>query len=265
MNWNRAMYQCNRHLKRHAPVILTGMAAVGVVAAGVLSGKASIKASRLLEAEKAEKEADLTVLETFRIVLPTYASTVAVGMATLGCLVGVGVLNHRNQTSIAAAYGILDANFKSYRKAAKEVFGEDADKKIIAEVAKSTYLHGGGVFSSGIIYEAELDTDSEETLFYEEYTGRYFQSTVPAVMNAQYHLNRNLALKGEVSINEFFTFLGLENTPNGDDIGWNQCQMCEQSFNWIDFDNRQTRLEGGLECYIIAYGYDPGPFPDEEW
>ncbi len=263
MNWNKALYRCGRTLKRHTPTILTAVAAVGVVTTGVLSGKASIKASRLLEAEKAEKDADLTVLETLRIVTPTYVSTVCVGTATLACLVGVGVLNRRNQTAVAAAYGILDANFKSYRKAAKEVFGEDADEKIIAEVAKSTYLHGNGMFSSGVIYDAKFDMSSEEILFYEEYTGRYFQSTMPAVMNAQYHLNRNLMLRGDATVNEFFEFLGLEQTPNGDNIGWDLGQMWEQECNWLDFENRLTSLEGGIECYIIAYGYDPALLEDE--
>lgn len=73
-----------------------------------------------------------------------------------------------------------------------------------------------------------------------------------AVLNAQYHVNRNLSIRGDCSLNEYLSFLGLDEVEGGDTIGWDICYMIEEmDCYWLDFDNYKTTLEDGLECIII--------------
>ena len=73
-----------------------------------------------------------------------------------------------------------------------------------------------------------------------------------AVLNAQYHVNRNLAVGGDCSLNEYLSFLGVEGIDGGDDLGWDISYMVEEmDCYWLDFDNYKSTLEDGLECIII--------------
>ena len=81
-----------------------------------------------------------------------------------------------------------------------------------------------------------------------------------AVLNAQYHVNRNLQLRGEVSINEYYDFLGIDKIENGDDIVWSYDQFVEESILWLDFNNMHTVLDDGLECCVISCSLIPNKF-----
>lgn len=159
-------------------------------------------------------------------------------------------LNQKKQASLMSAYAMLNESYKQYRKAAKTVYGEDADDKIHAEMAKdamvSTYDWGYQV------YNMDMDSDSERLLFYDLASKKYFRTTMAAVLNAQYHVNRNLSVRGVCPLNEYLSFLGLDEVDGGDVIGWDICYMIEEmDCYWLDFDNHKTTLEDGLECIII--------------
>lgn len=73
---------------------------------------------------------------------------------------------------------------------------------------------------------------------------------------AEYHLNRNYVLRGYAVLNEFYDFLGLENTDYGADLGW--IADGDDGIFWIDFNHRKVVMDDGLECYIIECMYEPG-------
>ena len=93
---------------------------------------------------------------------------------------------------------------------------------------------------------------------------RYFETTMAAVINAQYHTNRNLWLRGDVPMNEFYEFLGIDGIENGDKIGWTSEEMLDWECMWLDFDNKPVKLEGGMECYIMSSSFQPHPLNFEE-
>ena len=98
-------------------------------------------------------------------------------------------------------------------------------------------------------------SDEVEHLFYDEFSERYFTSTIDKVLQAEYHLNRNLALGGIMTLNDWFEFLGLEKAPDGDTLGWSVCD----SYYWLDFNHSKTVLDDGLECYLISMIFEPDP------
>ena len=103
-----------------------------------------------------------------------------------------------------------------------------------------------------------------------KYTPRYiyFQSTPQDVIEAEYHLNRNFALRGSASVREFFAFLGiLDRYPDEyeDMLGWD-CQVMLEDWGitpWIDFEhNHTTDPDTGEVINMIYYTWEPGFTPD---
>lgn len=251
------------YLKRSSPTILTCLGAIGVVATSVLAVKATPKAVDIIRAyEGIDHEGNYyapTKLEVIKSCWKCYIPAALVGLSTIACIFGANVLNKRNQASLASAYALLSESYQQYRKAAKAVYGEDADSKIKAQMAKDTYVSADGYS----VYSADMDLENERILCYDLFSKRYFTSTMAAVLNAQYHINRNLQLRGSVSINEFYEFLGIDKIENGDDIGWSIDEFIEDGIMWLDFDNRHTVLDDGLECCIISTLLNPNKFTFE--
>lgn len=93
----------------------------------------------------------------------------------------------------------------------------------------------------------------DPVLFYDEWSHRYFESTIEQVITAQYHINRNFVLRGYVTLNELYDFLGLEPTEYGNTVGW----AVEDEMYWIDFHQHKVLIDDELECYIIETPWGP--------
>ena len=191
--------------------------------------------------------------------MPVYIPTIVISGVTISCIFAANILNKHHQTVITSAYAMLDQYYKNYKKCLKEVYGDEADTKIKAKIAEEVYIHSDDILGENSVYIPENDRYEEMILFYEEYSKTYFRATYAAVINAQYHFNRNLALRAYVTLNEFYGFLGIDKVENGDVIGWSLDDLIECGYGWFDFNNHFTKFNDGLECYIIEYMYMPEP------
>ena len=252
-------------LKASSPTMLSFAAVGGVVATSVMAVRATPKAMTILQDQhynhyyNSEEPNNISKLEIVQMTWKCYIPTAIVGTSTIACILGANILNKKQQASIVSLYSILDQSYKRYQKAATEVYGEDANSKIKAQVAKNVYVSSDGYRT----YDPDLDSESEKVLFFDYFSGRYFYSTVGAVINAQYHLNRNFILRGEATMSEFYEFLGIDNIDGGDDIGWAD-EYAESGCMWIDFDISKTELDDGLECFILSPISAPEPI-ESSW
>lgn len=239
-------------LKRNSSTILTCVGAAGVVATTVMAVKATPKALSLIENAKEEKGAELTKWETVKVAGPTYIPTIIAGAATIACIFGSNIINKHQQASLMSAYALLDNSYKEYKKKVDEMYGEEAGQKVRAEIAKDKYTGDVKV----------LEDDNE--LFFDFYSGRYFESTKEQVMLAEYETNRAMFVNGAVGLNEFYNFLGLEPRPEYDYIGWTCAQLEEMYWHpWIEFDHEEVTIDedsgdnAGLECTIVHLPFEP--------
>ena len=218
------MMKSNLFLKKNSATILTVAAAAGVITTSFLSAKAAIKASRVLTHKEEEKGEKLTLEETISVVWTIYIPPVVAGISTIACMFGANILNQRQQASLASAYALIDSSYKEYKAKLKELYGEEAHNNIIDAIAakkcEDVYISAGGLESA---YNQEIESDTEPRLFYDEYSGRYFESTIEKVLLAEYHLNRNYILRGFARLNDFYEFLGLEQTDYDEAVGWDIC------------------------------------------
>ena len=237
-------------LKNNSSTILTCVGAVGTVVTTIMAVKATPKAIRLLEAKEEEKGEKLTKWETVKTAAPVYIPSVLMGATTLTCIFGADVLNKRQQASLASAYALLDQSYKTYRRKVDELYGDEAGEKVRESIAKDKYEETDNL----------PEVSEGNQLFYDFYSGRYFESTLDMVQWAEYEVNRTMSVYGSVSLNNYYDLLGLEELPEYEELGWSYGMM-EATYwhNWIDFDHSVTKIDDDLECIIINMPYEALP------
>jgi hypothetical protein len=244
-------------LRRNASTILTVVGGIGVVATAVMTAKETPKALALIEDAKEEKGEELTTWETVKVATPAYIPAIAIGASTLICVFGANLLNKRSQASLTSAYALIDNAYKEYKGKLKELYGEEAHNKIIDAIAveKAEEMRVCNYNLTSYCDLSLADGTSEPRLFYDEYSNRFFETTVEQVMNAEYHLNRNFVLRGFAYLNELYEFLGLEPTEYGSTVGWS---IDDDGIFWIDFNHRKALLDNDtLEAIIIETPWGP--------
>lgn len=239
-------FKSARFLKRESPTILTCVGAVGVVATSVATAKATTKASKLLESAEEVKGEELTTLEKVNIAGPVYIPAVLFGAATIACIFGANILNKHQQAAMASAYALLDRSYKEYKSKVNELYGEDASKLVSEEIAKDKYE------------ETDIQVADGMQLFYDEYSKRYFESTMDDVLRAQYELNRSLVMQGGVYLNEWYELLDMEPLESYSTFGWS-ADMCFDMYwqTWLDFSHATKIMDDGRDCTMIYMLCEP--------
>ena len=256
----RTMYKSAACLKRNSPTILTVIAAVGVVGTTVAAIKATPKAMKLLEKASDEKNDELTKLEVVKIAAPVYIPTVAIGVSTIACMFWANALNRKQQEALVSAYVLLSHSYKEYKDKLKELYGEEAHQNIVDPIVKEK-TKDAKITSESLCCTNSLDVDEDESdvrLFYDEFSQRYFESTLAKVVQAEYYLNRNFNQRQYCDVNEWYDLLGLTRTGSEYYIGWSAYQFDEDGMEpWIDFNHREVQLDDGLTCIVIEFLVEP--------
>ena len=240
-----------RWVKHHSPTILAIVGSIGTVVTAVLSAKATPGALMAIYAAEGDANGELPMKEKVRTAAPYYIPAAIAGLSTIACILGANAISQNAQAALMSGYALLDSTYKEYRDQVTNIVGPQTNRiveKAMAEEKENTHF--------------SLD---EPQTFYEEHYGKFFELTMKQVMQAEYHINRNLVLKGEVTLNEFYDFLGLEHIPIGDDIGWDQYDgEAFHGYSWIDFNHKYTEIDGGLIVCEIGMPFPPHSPGDEE-
>lgn len=245
--------QLPRSIRKALPTALAVLASVGVGATAYSSGKAAVRAHK--ELERLHKD-ESDKKEQFKLVWKYYIPTAAIGVGTIICIFGSNTCNRRNQASLASAYALVERAYKEYTDKVKELYGMETHNSILdsiaREKAKDVPLYGESFCG---LNSLDFEVDEELRLFYDSFSGRYFESTIGRVLQAEYHLNRNFTLGGAVTLNDYFGFLGLEQTEEGDVLAWSPYN-CD-GIAWLDFNHHKEMLDDTLECCVIDMVFIP--------
>lgn len=233
-------------IKRNAATILTCAGGVGVITTAVMAVKATPKATKLIEEAKQKKGDDLTKLEIVKMAGPAYIPAAITGVSTIACIFGANILNKRHQAALMSAYALLDNSYKDYKKKVAELYGEEADEHVREELAKNRYT------------EESICVREGKQLFYDEFSGRYFESTMADVIQAEYAINRKLSKFDGAYLNEFYEMLDIAPVDYGYYIGWSREEIYDSTWDsWLEFNHQKVVMDDGLECFIISVSPDP--------
>ena len=250
---NKVLRHSKLFINRNASTILTCVGGIGVVATAVMAVKATPKAMLLLDEAKQEKGEELTKIEKVQAAGLAYVPAALVGVSTIACIFSANVLNKRHQAALMSAYALLDSSYKDYKKKVEELYGEDANNRVREELVKDKYE------------EEQIEVEDNKQLFYDDYSGRYFESTMEDVLRAELEINKLLCVCGGAYLNEFYDALGIPTVDYGEHMGWSTFMMMETCWDsWLDFEHTKVTYDDGMECYIITMSYEP-EFGFEDW
>lgn len=235
-------------IKKESPVILGVLGAVGVVLTAVTVSRDTLKAEIRLEDKKDEIHRELTKTEWVQTVLPAYIPSIAVGSATVACIIASTVLNQRQKMALSSAYILLDQSYKQYKDKVVELFGEGADREVEREVTKDRIQE----------LKKKDDIRGDETLiFYEKHYNQLFERSMLEVKDAEYLLNKKFTVTGQATLNDFYLLLGLEETKEGAELGWNVVNASNPEECWIDFEHDLVKTQDGMQVYEILFENEP--------
>lgn len=143
--------------EKHAPEALVIAGVVGLIGAGVLACRATLKAPKLveksqirLETVKAKKEDELIDEKQYKKELlkayagvtldwvKLYAPSVIIAGLSAGMIFESNDILKKRNASLAAAYTTLDGAFKTYRKNVVDKYGKEEDLRMLTGAKEET-------------------------------------------------------------------------------------------------------------------------------
>lgn len=236
--------------------LLTGMGVSGVVTTAYLTGRASFKAAQLIERDRLIREAEAnrripgggyeeaTVKEKAKLIWPLYVAPVSVGATTITSIVMANHVASKKVAALAVASGISDRALQEYKQKVIEKLGEKKETDIRDEIAQDR-VNRNPPSSSEVILAG-----TGEVLCFDQLTGRYFQSSVEKIRQAEIKINYDILNHMYASLSSFYDEIGLPPTPYSDTVGWNGNERFEVLFSTVlSTDNRP--------CLAIDFSYPP--------
>lgn len=249
-SFTRFLGRSQLYLKKNASTILTCIGAVGVMTTAVLTVDATIKAVRILDSAKREKDDDLTTTEIVKMAGPVYIPAIAIGVSTIACIFSANIWNKQQQVAVTSAYAVLNNYHKKYRKKLIELHGEEADIDVRNAMVREYCNY----------HQSDSNIPEGKAIFYDEISGESVIRYEREIIDAEYHFNRNFTMRGYAFLNEFYDFLGLPTTEYGGAVGWSMAS----GIMWVDFEHRLIdNDDGGPAVYSIDMIFSPEIL--EEW
>lgn len=235
-----------RFIRQNKSSILAIAGAIGMVASVGLAIRNTAKYKDIMRYPSKEDK-PMDNVERLKVAVPLYFPVILLTGGSLACIIGATVLNAKHQRSMMAAYILLENSFKQYKDKVVELYGSDAPKKVETETTNDKFEEK----------KPQLK-NSENDLFYDEYRGEFFESTLDTVREAMYHVNRNFILRGYTTLNEVYDFLNLPHTEQGDILGWSaDYGWCYYGYSWIDYYCERRESRDGTEYYAMIFPFPP--------
>lgn len=237
--------------------LLTGLSCAGVVATMIFTRQCSIKADEIRRKEKL-----ITPKDIVKKTGPHYIPALLCGGGTIAL-----ILIHQHMTAayvagVVSAAGASSRLFHEFEAKSRDILGDTKVDEIHRAVAKD---HENGIVHAvvpelrapGLMTSMPDPKVEGDLLFYDEFTDIWFRSSFAAVRNAEYHLNRNFSLGADISLDEFYEFLGVELPPEYRGLTWGEC-LLDDGIPWLDFHHYDSfSKEKNEQYFILRYDYDP--------
>jgi hypothetical protein len=173
------------------------------------------------------------VKASWRRFVPAFVS----GGVTIGMIIFAHGIDRRAVMAASGAAVAASKMYTDYCDANIKVNGIDAHRKVIDELNLEEADNGGITSETfGWLYDLNAGASDEDLrIFYDSVTKQYFKSTLSKVIEAEYHINRDLNLCGGglASVERWCELLGIHCPDDIKHLGW--CVI--DNFNWLDFSN----------------------------
>jgi hypothetical protein len=226
----------------NSPAILTAAAVVGVVATAVLVAKAAPQAHNDIANEQFERADEVTAVEKVRLTYQYFIPAVAVGTATVACIIGANTISTKRSTALASAVGLSEYAFKEYRNKVIEHIGTNKETKVHDDVMKDV-VDRTPVDNNAIILTGE------RSLFMDSFARQYTETDMETVRRAVNDINEQIYNDMYASLNDFYNLIGIPASNVGEEVGWTTEHKLNVRYS--------TQLVKGRPCVVIDYDKTP--------
>ena len=280
----RSFHKCEFKVRKHSPEILAAVGVVGVVGSTIMACKATTKLSEILDdtkesidkikeveqdpkyedkynAEDAKKDLSIVYVQSGVKIVKLYLPALAIGTASLGCLLASNNILRKRNAALSAAYMTVDKSFKEYRKRVAERFGDEIEKEIRYNI-KAQQIEETVVDENGNETTVVTEVKAADPNSYSDYA-RFFDESCAAWKNdpeynlmflkaQQQYANDLLKSRGRLFLNEVYRMLGIDETKAGQVVGWIYDPECPVGDNFVDFgiyDMSRERVRAFVNGY----------------
>ena len=238
--------------EKNAPKIFAGIG-IGLGAGTVaMTVRGTVKAVEIVKDLKKEKGEPLTKKEVVKGVWKQYVPAASLGLAATACVIGSVHISARRLAVMTAAYSMSEDSLEKYKAKARELLGEKKEEELRGEINQDYVNANPPSQETGIVKQ----TGGGKTLCLDKYTGQYFWSDADTIQRVINQVNNLLLHDYQVSLNELYMELGIEQAKFGDEYGWNirnTADLIEPDFTTVLGDNNEP---------VLVLDYIVPPYPN---
>ena len=228
----------------NSPLLLTAAGVTGAVTSAFLTGKATLEAAQyIIEEESYDFLLDGPLKEKVRMVWPKYIPAAGTLVLTVAAIIMSHQINTRRAAALAAAYSLSEKAFVEYRSKVVEHIGGKKEEVVRGEIAQAKV-------SENPQGSREVIISSGEVLCYDAFSGRYFNSTVELIRQAQNDVNQEVLTNMYCSLSDFYSKIGLATTTMSEEVGWNIDNKMDIRFSTVMSND-------GRPCIAIDFSKIP--------
>lgn len=268
---SRSLHKVGFKLKKHSPEILIATGVIGIVTSTVMACKATTKVNDIVDETKdmvdkihdavenkkhtsdgeeytqevANKDLTIVYAQTGLKFVKLYGPAVAIGIASIGCIVGSNHILRKRNIALAAALTAMETSFKEYRGRLIDRFGKDLDRelrfgikakeveeKVVDEKGKETT-----VTKTVEVVDPNAIHSIYSVVFCEGNSGwtRNAELNKVFLIQQQNYANDKLKLNGVLTLNEVYDMIGAPRTAYGQIAGWVYTDDSSIGDNFVDF------------------------------
>lgn len=256
MNKSEIIAKAGKILKRsgdflyeNSPTVFAGVAIAGIIGTVAMTVKATNKARDTIE-EATYKDPDTgeeiqpDTKETVILIWKYYVPVVLMTGMTIGSLVISHRIQNKRNVLLAGLYSTSQKALEEYQAKTEEIVGKNKSEKIHEEIA-SDYLTNNPVNQGSIVA-----TGKGGSLCFDVLSGQYFWSDYDKVRKAVNDFNERLISEDRLSLNEFYSLLGINTNELGDEVGW-------VAGKGIDVSYKSRLASDGTPCLVLDYNNPP--------
>ena len=268
---SRSLHKVGFKFKKHSPEILVVAGVVGIVTSTIMACKATTKVSEIIDETKetidtihdcvgkglhtsdgeeytqeiANKDLAIVYAQTGWKLVKLYGPSVALGVASIGCMVGSNRILRKRNIALAAAFKAVDTSFKEYRGRVIDRFGKEMDRElrfgIKAKEIEETVVDENGnettVTKTVEIADPNVAHSIYSVVWCEGNTGwtRNAELNKVFLIQTQNEANDKLRLNGILTLNEVYDMLGAPRTAYGQIAGWVYTEDDSVGDDYVDF------------------------------
>ena len=268
---NRSFHKIGFKLKKHSPEILVVAGVIGTVASVVMACKATLKVNEVIDEAKntvdkihegveeqkhtadgelytqedANKDLAIVYIQTGWKFVKLYGPAVALGVVSMGCMIGSNHILRKRNVALAAAFKAVDTGFKEYRGRVVERFGKDLDRElrynIKAKEIEETIIDEDGnettVTKTVEVADPNAIHSIYSVVFCEGNTGwtRNAELNKVFLIQQQNYANDKLRMNGILTLNDVYDMIGAPRTRYGQFAGWIYTEDSSVGDNFVDF------------------------------